>query len=488
MSKRPAMTLIALGTALATAAIPFPANANTRDPSPISGPSPFTECTTDHPGDTFDTNSEVEPWIAVNPRNSRHLVTVWQQDRRAAGNARGIMAAVSRNGGEDWSPTVLPGFTLCSGGTHNRSGGPFVSFGPDGVLYATAASFTAPDGASTVLVSRSTDGGETWTQAAELIRDDIKTAWNDKPSITADPYNPRLVYAIWNRRHIPPDDHDTMLARSTDGGRTWEPAKPIYRPTPKGQATLGNQIVVLPGGTLVNAFTENEFPIGGPPWPTEDLSEHVRIIRSTDHGVTWSEPVTITRQKYNQPVLPDTGGTIPAPGMIPDIAVDRRSGAVYVVWGEDGLSTSKSAIGISASYDGGRRWSAPMRVDRTPDSPKGGNGQAILPQVDVGRDGTVAVTYFDFRKNTPEAGTPTNLWMATCRGRNCATSRTGWREQHLAGSFDLERAIQWYGGPYLGGYYSLTHTPTDFVAAFTATTDEADNKQDIFFTRARPRR
>jgi hypothetical protein len=40
----------------------------------------------------------------------------------------------------------------------------------------------------------------------------------------------------------------TWFSRTTDGGQTWEPARPIFDPGGNSQ-TIGNQIVVLPDGT-----------------------------------------------------------------------------------------------------------------------------------------------------------------------------------------------------------------------------------------------
>ncbi|WP_433336437.1 sialidase family protein [Spirillospora sp. CA-294931] len=483
--RRTSLPLTALGTVSATALVTLLSGASATAAGSggdaITGPTPFTSCTADHGDDQIDPNTEVEPWLVANPRDPRHLVSIWQQDRRSYGNARGIIAGVSRDGGQTWKRAILPGFTLCTDGPYNRSGGPWVTFAPNGDLYATASSFSWP-GNSAVLVSKSTDGGATWGAPVQAIIDEGSKAWNDKPTITAHPRDPRQVFAVWNRREIATDRHDAMMARSRDGGRTWDKPISIHHPERAHQATLGNQIVVLPNGTLVNVFVENEFPIGGPPMPPEDLAERVRVVRSTDGGATWSKAVTIREHKLNAPSLPDDATKpVPQPGIIPDIAVDARTGAVHVVWAENGLSRSKSAVGHSTSVDGGRTWTRPVKINKTPDSAPGGNGQAFLPAVDVAGNGTVAITYYDFRRNTPAAGTPTDLWMITSRNGRF------WRERHLAGSFDMERATQW-GGPYLGGYYALTHVPGAFLSAYPATNSDPDNKQDIFFLRtsARP--
>ena len=64
-------------------------------PVQISGSSPFAACTADDPfsriGELFH-DSEVEPWVVVNPRYPNNVVAAWQQDRWSSGGARDLVA------------------------------------------------------------------------------------------------------------------------------------------------------------------------------------------------------------------------------------------------------------------------------------------------------------------------------------------------------------------------------------------------------------
>src|SRR4051812_8712381 len=109
----------------------------------ITGPSPFANCTADDvPGQTDPANgivnypnSEIEPWVASDPRNPNRLLTGWQQDRWSDGGSRGLVAGVSTNGGATWR-TVLPGrVTKCEGGPFTRASDPWVDFSPSGIGY-----------------------------------------------------------------------------------------------------------------------------------------------------------------------------------------------------------------------------------------------------------------------------------------------------------------------------------------------------------------
>ena len=51
-----------------------------------------------------------------------------------------------------------------------------------------------------MLVTRSTDGGLTWQKPVTLIKDTTgRDVLDDKNSITADPNNPSIAYAVWDR-------------------------------------------------------------------------------------------------------------------------------------------------------------------------------------------------------------------------------------------------------------------------------------------------
>ncbi|GAB2953624.1 sialidase family protein [Nonomuraea fastidiosa] len=470
--------LLTLSLALAVPHVPAQA-ASADQPARLSGADPFADCTADDtPGETYTPGTESEPTIAVHPKNPRVMAVAWRQDLWATGSSRGIVVASTKNGGATWSTRVLPGVSACSGG-EGRVTNPWIHFAADGTLHASVTVF---GGDRTIIAAgRSADGGLTWSAPIELAGDPMPRFFADKQTITSDPRAPRRLYMVWNRRDREQDVHDLMFAQSGDGGRTWSPARSIYRPATQGAGTIGSQLAVLPDGGLAVVFVENDHPIGGAPWPP-DIPEQVRAIRSDDRGATWSDPVTIAGYTAAQPLLPDTPWVpLIAPGTVADIAVDQRSGGLYAVWADATLSTSLSAIALSYSADGGRTWSAPRKINLTPDSPAFGAGQAFLPQVEVAGDGTVGVSYHDFRGNAADPEATTDIWLATCKGKRCSAPGAAWRERHLAGPFDINRAPHWFGGPYVGSYIPLAHTRSGFTLAPVMTSADAGDATDVYF-------
>ncbi len=464
----------------------------------VSGPSPFASCTMiggpGNPPGTNYVNAEVEPWVAVNPTNSNNIVAVYQQDRWSNGGARGLVTAVTHNGGTTWN-TTFAHFSFCSGGTvanggdFDRASDPWVTFAPNGDVYQISLSASADLLTSGILVSKSTDGGDTWSEPTTLIRETTPFHFNDKESITADPADSNFVYAVWDRSRKPGENADfnalhsfafrgdIMFAWTTNAGASWETPRSLL-PTNANLFSIGNQIVVLPNGTLVDVFALGK---GSGIQPSiNPFTESV--IRSTDKGTTWSNVIDISTDQAVAVRDPDTGAAVRVGAGLPDIAADPNNGTLYVVWTDSRFSGgAHNDIALSRSTDGGLTWSAPVKINQTTNG-----AAAFTPSVEVAVDGTVAVTYYDFRNNTPASGVPTDYWIIHCHPNTDCTNPSNWAENHVAGSFDIETAPV-ARGFFLGDYEGLASIGNNFAPLFIQTnTGNTANRTDAFFTTAGP--
>ena len=402
---------------------------------------------------------------------------------------------------------------------------------------------------------RSTDGGRTWSDpivVSNRTELELGSPFNDKNSLTADPYKTRFVYGTWQllKDVLPTDDSaipvqafysDTFYVRSNDKGKSWEPARAIYKirndvallaaagidpgETPIfGAQNIGHQIVVLPDGRLVNV-SQAIFSIPGP-----DFLERT-IIRSFDKGNTWEQTAKIIPSTtiggfvaQDGELIAGSGGTIAntvrSAGSIPDIAVNRTNGHMYVVWQNVDPAVSFIGVFMSMSADGGDTWSDQITVGGGDPTPDGSLTFAQLPAVHVADDGTVGVIFFDDRndilcpdlalsnEDNPEcftvlsdgsvkAGPYDHDWFFKTYDPDLnliAESRV------TPESFDLRQAPV-ARGYFPGDYVNCSSTDNDFVCAFTVTDNlglpvranpaddvlafEEDNRQDMVFTRIR---
>ena len=406
----------------------------------ISGDTPFAaNCTGGSLGGTEYRNAEVEPYAAVNPINSANIVAVWQQDRWSSGLANGSVTASTLDGGATWSRTTVP-FTRCAGGNagnggdYERSTDPWVTFAPNGsalqMALATQGASLTPGSVSAMLVSRSTDSGRTWSNPSTLIRDG-SLFFNDKNTITADPTDANYVYAVWDRLAAS-GGGPAFFARTTDGGNTWEGARSIFDPGPVSQ-TIGNLIAVLPNGTLINLFTQLDEGAGG------QVTATLNVLRSNDKGGSWSAPVRVSDLLSIGARDPETGTLIRDGAGLAQVAV-APNGHLFVVWQDARFSAgARDGIALSRSIDGGLTWSAPLQINSAP------SVQAFTPSVHVRANGTIGVTYYDFRSNTSDPATlPTELLFAR------STDGVTWQDNRLTATFDMATRL------FHAGYSSAT--------------------------------
>ncbi|MGA9853196.1 MAG: sialidase family protein [Gammaproteobacteria bacterium] len=436
----------------------------------VSGSSPYSaNCGGAMSGSVSYEDAEVEPYVAVNPTNPSNLIGIWQQDRWSDGGAHGLVVARSLDNGKTWSEQTLNlsdcgGGTSGNGGDYARASDPWVSFSPNGVAYVISISFSgdslAPGSLSSVLVSQSTDAGASWSNPATLILDGAN-AFNDKETITADPNNPNYAYAVWDRLDTS-NRGPAYFARTTNGGQSWQPAVSIYDPGVNNQ-TIGNEIVGLPDGTIVDVFEEIDNT------SNNNTTGVIKLISSTDQGATWSAPVSVAQDLSVGTHDPNTGALVRDGGFLPQAAAGP-GGKLVVVWQDGRFSGGQhDGIALTQSSDDGQTWSTPVEINSVPSVP------SFTPSVAMLADGTIGVSYFDFRNNTSNPDMLiTDYWFTS------STDGVHWSEQHISGPFDLDLAPN-AEGLFVGDYQSLAVIGQTFVPFFVQTNNQGTaNRTDDY--------
>ena len=128
-----------------------------------------------------EADTQVEPWVAIDPNDAATVVAVFQQGRF---NTNGASAdpgfATSRDGGRTWTAGNLPHLTVAVGGVFERASDPAVAIGPDGAVYAATLGVNVSDCRSGVAVQRSDDHGLTFRDPVLVQDDSACTLFNDR--------------------------------------------------------------------------------------------------------------------------------------------------------------------------------------------------------------------------------------------------------------------------------------------------------------------
>ena len=148
---------------------------------------------------------------------------------------------------------------------------------------------------------------------------------------------------------------------------------------------------VAPDGTVWTTTTNNP--------EQQDFSRaKISLIWSTDGGVTWQGPLPVTQDYVNVPTYQNTTFR---EGIVNTFAVGtKKVGRFYPLYVsyEDG-GTGLSNVYLTASYDGGQSWTAPIRVNDNSSAT-----EALQPNLNVAPNGTVSVAFYDRRLPCPSGG------------------------------------------------------------------------------------
>lgn len=396
--------------------------------------------------------SAVEPTIAINPMNGKHIVAAWQKDRISNGAALEIGISYTKDGGEHWHKSRVP-FQVCNGGINQRVGDSWLSYAADGrIVYLCVAVLNATHDPNTndqfgVVVSMSKDGGASWSQprylfsSMEFLSDPTKQFANsDKTSITADPNDPHRAIAVWATFNPSTSFHgNAQSSYTTDRGKHWSSVQLVYDPFPdltrqglsngiqNDNQASNNVVVILPkhkksdkkrlNGDWLNftvrgyarpGATDSQFVNDS--FPFQYTLTDIAVVRSKDQGRTWNSQAKVIVPSFVNQLLFTGGYTYDSFGnitggvgtlmrndqTIPSYAVNPKRGSLYVAYQSSQFRSDKlQQIALVTSRDGGHHWTTAAKVNRTPSN--SANPQAFAPFVAVARNGRVGVLYFDFR-------------------------------------------------------------------------------------------
>lgn len=286
--------------------------------------------------DSF-TNSSSQHRTEVEPGSfafGNTMIASFQVGRIFGGGASDIGYVISSDGGATWSGGLLPGITTFQGG------GSYSAVSDASVIYDAAhgvwliASLPIANRSIAVAVSRSSDGGVTWSNPI-LVAQGLDL---DKDWITCDDGQTSPHYGNCYMEWDDNGNNNLMyMSTSSDGGLTWSPAAAVA-----GANGLGGQPLVQPSGDVIVPFLTN--------------ASFIEAFSSNNGGATWSAPVQIAFADQH-PVA----GNLRSDAL-PSAQIDS-TGAVYVVWQDCSFraACASNDLVMSTSSDG-ITWAGPARI------------------------------------------------------------------------------------------------------------------------------
>ena len=302
-----------------------------------SGPSlqkvstdPFTDTDAQHA-------TEVEPDTYA---YGNTVVAAHQTGRVYGGGSSDIGWETSTDAGVTWSHGFLPGITVNSGGgTYAQVSDASVAYdAKHNTWMISSLPIDSSGGADGVLISRSTDGGQTWGNPVNAVGFDgqgYDKNWTVCDNTSTSPYYGNC----YTEADITSSGNAEIMSTSSDGGLTWSAAA-----QPAGSPSgLGGQPVVQPNGNVVVPFSTN--------------GSSIEAFTSTNGGSSWGSTVSVASVNAHTVA----GGLRDGEGL-PSAEVDA-SGKVYVAWQDCRFRSGCPANDIVMSTStNGTSWSAVTRV------------------------------------------------------------------------------------------------------------------------------
>jgi len=411
-----------------------PSGAAVPSPSAVSGGSAFpTDVQVSH--DSFSVHAE--PYLAINPRDTRNLLATAQVFDQQSERAPATF--VSFDGGVIWHDNGQ--LTLPSGYTSGAN--IMVVFSPEGLGFIVAR-LDGPTRTG-IFVWRTDDGGRHFRSPVALLAGNSTTLNVDHPWMAAGPApgtNSSVLYVVWSLLGNQGGQMvgAVMFSRSFDAGQHFE--------TPRSLTGSPARAVAVPVITAGPAARVSVVYLDYGPFKGQDQGAAglqngpMRVISSQDGGSHFDPAHAIGQDQVGSQAMLFA---------LPQAAIDSSDGTLYVSFAAYRPGTRHSAIMLISSHDAGQTWTTPVMLD---DASSSKQADQLLPQLLLNGSGTIFLSYFALK------GGLVDVYLAqfTDHGRHFLSNRristTSWNlDQGVHVNTDLGAQI------WIGDYQGLAAGP-----------------------------
>lgn len=321
----------------------------------------------------------VEPWLAVNPGNTDHLIAA----SIAGDETMGSVIYTSVDGGRRWRRAV----EAETGEALFPDVDPVIAFAPDGVPFFS----TIADGYT---VWRGQERGTRWRKLGTVPGGIYDRQWMAFDG-SGGPNHGRMYTAGKITMHVlgSPLTDVAAFSSSDDEGATFEyPALVLPNPGEEGLHVV-TDLAVGPDGAVLAVLHTFRWPDGADPDVLRQAAlvhGYMLVMRSMD-GRRWEGPVRAASFRMYGRGEPERSAKGMGGGRLAlDYSRDSKSYRAYLVWTAE--RDDRVQVMLAASRDGGRTWSEPVRVNDG-----GFRSNHSNPAVAVNDLGHVAVLWNDRR-------------------------------------------------------------------------------------------
>ncbi|MEO8284892.1 MAG: hypothetical protein ABI670_00450 [Chloroflexota bacterium] len=429
------------------------------------------------------TADQHEPSLAVDPTNPNNVIAAakdWRTGPKQVWNYR------STDGGKTWTDSyanLMPGELPNQSDpvvAFDATGAAYMSIlGYNqndlsvGGLFITRSNDTGATWQPPVLVAANSDD----------VFNDKEWLTVDRSSNKETAGNVYVTWTVFAKVSPTHENARIVVSRSTDGGQTFSERKAI---SPAEQTSVqGSFPVVGPNGELYVLYysspsgTNEEEEEGGEGGAAQaepagrvgalqtDAADAnaLYMIKSLDGGRTFEPPVRVVTVFRPPNSLAGSDFRI---FILPTLAVDPVNGTLYATWNDYRAGNSDTML--VSSTDDGDTWTAPRRVN---DDPAGSRADQFFPSAVVGRDSTLHLFWLDRRDD------PANRSYRPYYSRSTDGGATFSKNAPLGMS--LSNPDVGFQGTLLGDYIAID-VSADGSRFYAAWVDTRNGTQDIFFT------